>query len=78
MTVPVLQNLDASFNPLSCSFPEAFDVSYNNLSGTAPSSGLFKIINPSLLASNKGLCGGALGAFDALQRNLALPSSWIG
>lgn len=75
-SLPVLSTLYLSHNFLTGSIPsdfqnatalEVLDVSYNNLSGLVPSSGLFKIINPSMLAGNKGLCGGVLGACANLE-----------
>ncbi|MCO5604578.1 hypothetical protein L7F22_058746 [Adiantum nelumboides] len=77
--LPVLATLELSHNNLSGSIPtnfentttlEVFDVSYNNLSGIVPTSGLFKIINPNMLAGNKDLCGGVLGACATLVDDL--------
>lgn len=70
-SLPVLSILDLSRNALTGPIPvnfqndtslETVDLSFNNLSGLIPSGGLFKIINPSMLAGNKDLCGGVLGA----------------
>eukprot|EP00250_Pteridium_aquilinum_P020584 c24870_g1_i1 orf=356-3373(+) len=81
-SLPVLATLSLSHNSLTGTIPadfqnstalEVFDVSYNNLSGTVPSSGLFKIINPSMLAGNKGLCGGVLGACASLEDEMPSP-----
>lgn len=83
-SLPVLSCLDLSHNALSGSIPsnfqnttalETFDVSYNNLSGSVPPAGLFKIINPAMLAGNKGLCGGVLAACPTSEFATAIPST---
>ncbi|KAH7443397.1 hypothetical protein KP509_02G032800 [Ceratopteris richardii] len=82
--LPVLSTLELSYNKLNGSIPvefgnstalEVFDVSYNDLSGTVPSKGLFKVINPDMLAGNDGLCGGILGTCNTLQNELLSPNN---
>eukprot|EP00249_Psilotum_nudum_P013205 c24213_g1_i1 orf=617-3619(-) len=80
-SLPVLATLDVSHNELTGTIPvnfenstalETFDVSYNNLTGPIPSEGLFRIINPSMLLGNEGLCGGVLSSC-AISQNLMSP-----
>ncbi|WJX70630.1 non-specific serine/threonine protein kinase [Trifolium repens] len=65
--LPSIAEVDLSENSLIGGVPsnfsitlEYFNISFNSLTGPIPSSGLFKILDPSSYAGNENLCGSLL------------------